>query len=215
MRRRAGRGLGVVAGVTAGLVVLVLAGRWLALPPAGAPEPAPSVTPTGRVRYLPPPPGTPPEPPPVAWSTVPAPPSGGPRRLAAGPIRLTLPSGWYGRAASDGGLLLVQAANFRLPARDVGEEPLTMAPGQVLLGLSDGVGPGTPVSTSPAIDASHFLHDGRVPVGRALARTAVRQDGLVLAIEAEFGSRHPSRSLIRQVNEVLGSLRLTAAQGGD
>jgi hypothetical protein len=205
------RGFGVAAGVIAGLAVLVLAGRWLALPSAGAPDPAPSVMHTGTVRYVAPPPGTPPEPPPVVWSIVPAASSGRPSHLTAGPIRLTLPSGWYGRATSDGGVLLVQAANFPLPARDVGEElPLTMTPGEVLLGLSDEVALDTAVSTSPTIGASHFLHDGRVPVGRALARTAVRQGGMVLSIEALFGSRHPPRSLIRQTNEVLTSLRLVA-----
>jgi hypothetical protein len=112
-------------------------------------------------------------------------------------------------------MLLVQAANFPLPARDVGQEPsVTMTPGQVLLGLSDAVGSATPVSTSPAIGASHFLHDGRVPVGRALARTAVRKDGMVFSIEALFGSRPPPRSLIRQANQVLTSLRLAGAQRG-
>jgi hypothetical protein len=98
-----------------------------------------------------------------------------------------------------------------LPARDVGEDlPFTMTRGQVLLGLSDEVGPDRPLSTSPAISASHFLHDGRVPVGRALARTAVRKGGMVVSIEALFGSRPPPRSLIRQANKVLTSLRLVA-----
>jgi hypothetical protein len=211
MRGLAGRGFGVVAGVVAGLVVLVLAGR-LAAPPAGTPNSVPSVTHTGTIRYIDPPPGTPPEPPSV-WSTMPAAPSGRPSRFTAGRVRLTLPPGWHGRVASDGRVLTVQAANFPLPARGIGEDPdLAMTPAQVLLTLSDGVGPAaTSISISPTIGEKDFLHDGRVPVGRALARTAVRRHGMVLYIDALFGSRLPPPSLVQQANKVLTSLRLTVA----
>jgi hypothetical protein len=69
--------------------------------------------------------------------------------------------------------------------------------------------PATPVSASPLIGASDFLHDGRVPVGRALAVKAVGKHGSILSISAEFGARPPAPSLLRQTNQLLASLTVT------
>jgi hypothetical protein len=101
-------------------------------------------------------------------------------------------------------------ANRRLTGP--GEDPIqAMTREQVVVTLSTGTGccPATPVSASPAIGASDFLHDGRVPVGRALAVKAVGKHGSILSISAEFGARPPAPSLLRQTNHLLASLTVT------
>ena len=114
----------------------------------------------------------------MTWSTVPDGHAGEPGRLTSGGVRLRLPGGWHGRTSSQGGLLVLQAANFALATRDRGKGPImSMTRGQVVVMLSTGTGccPGTRVSASPIIGASDFVHGGRVPRGQAFAEKAVRQ----------------------------------------
>ena len=211
MRWPPGRGLTLVAIVIVGLGVLVVAGRMLA-PRLGEPlviSTAP--TPTGTIRIVPLT-EQPSDPSRIQWSTVPAGSSGRPAQLTGGGVRLRLPGGWHGRTTSEGGLLTLQAANFVLATHDGGEDPITtMTRGQVVVTLSTGTAccPGTPVSASPTIDASDFLHGGRVPVGQARAVKAVRKHGEILYIEALFGARPPALSLLRQTNQLLTSLAET------
>jgi hypothetical protein len=211
MRWPPGRGWTVVAMVIAGLSVLVVAGRVLA-PGLGEPLVISTVPPpTGTIRIVPLT-EQPSDPPPMIWSTVPAASSGKLGRLTGGGVRLRLPGGWHGRTTSEGGRLVLQAANFVLATRDRGEDPTqAMTRGQVVVTLSTGTGccPGIPISASPAIAASDLLHDGRVPVGRALAVKAVRAHGSILSISAEFGARPPAPSLLRQTNHLLASLTVT------
>jgi hypothetical protein len=210
MRWPPGRGLTLVAIVIVGLGVLVVVGRMLA-PRLGEPlviSTAP--TPTGTIRIVPL--TEHPSEPPVTWSTVPAAPSGEQGQLTGGGVRLRLPSGWHGRTTSEGGLLTLQAANFVLATQDRGEDPIkAMTRGQVVVTLSTRTAccPGTPVSASPVIGASDFLHGGRVPVGQARAVKAVRKHGSILYIEALFGARPPAPSLLRQTNQLLTSLAET------
>ena len=209
MRWPPGRGWTVVAMVIAGLSVLVVAGRvlapWLSEPLVPSTLPPP----TGTIRIVPLT-EQPSEPPPMTWSTVPAAHSGEPGRLTGGGVRLRLPGGWHGRTSSQGGLLVLEAANFSLATQDRGEDPIqAMTRGQVVVTLSTGCCPATPVSASPVIGASDFLHDGRVPVGRALAVKAVRTHRSILSISAEFGARPPAPSLLRQTNHLLASLTVT------
>jgi hypothetical protein len=207
-----GRGLTVVViAIIVGLSVLVVAGRVLGPSLAELPDSSAAPAPTGTIRILPLT-DVPSEPPPMTWSTVPAARSGKPAQLAGGGVRLRLPGGWHGRTISEGGLLVLQAANFVLATQDRGEDPIqAMTRGQVVVSLSTGTGccPGIPVSASPAIGASDFLHDGRVPVSRALAVKAVRAHGSILSISAEFGARPPAPSLLRQTNHLLASLTVT------
>jgi hypothetical protein len=211
MRWPPGRGLTLVAIVVVGLGVLMVAGRMLA-PRLGEPlviSTAP--TPTGTIQIVPLT-EQPPDPPQIPWSTVPAGSSGKPAQLTGGGVRLRLPSGWHGRTTSEGGLLTLQAANFVLATQDRGEDPIkAMTRGQVVVTLSTRTRccPGTPVSASPAIGASDFVHGGRVPAGQARALTAVRKHGEILYIEALFGARPPAPSLLRQTNQLLASLAET------
>jgi hypothetical protein len=208
MRWLPGRGLTVVVSVIVGLSVLVVAGRVLAPTLVELPGRSTAPTPTGTIRILPLTDG-PSAPPPVTWSTVPAVSSGKPAQLTGGGVRLRLPGGWHGRTTSEGGLMVLQAANFMVATHDRGEDPIqAMTQGQVVVSLSTGTGccPGIPVSASPAIGVSDFLHDGRVPVGRALAVKAVRTHGSILSISALFGARPPAPSLLRQTNQLLASL---------
>jgi hypothetical protein len=148
----------------------------------------------------------------MTWSTVPAAHSGEPGRLTGGGVRLLLPGGWHGRTSSQGGLLVLQAANFVLATRDRGEGPImAMTRGQVVVMLSTGTGccPGTRVSASPTIGASDFVHGGRVPRGQAFAEKAVRKHGRILHISALFGARPPAPSLLRQTSQLLASLTVT------
>jgi hypothetical protein len=210
MRWPPGRGWTVVAIVIVGLSVLVVAGRMLALPPAEPPVTPTASTPSGTIRIVPL--TDVPSEPPIPWSTVAAASSGKPGQLTGGGVRLRLPGGWHGRTTSEGGLLVLQAANFVLATHHPGEDPIqAMTREQVVVTLSTGTGccPATPVSASPAIGGSDFLHDGRVPVGRALAVKAVRTHGSVLSIEALFGARPPAPSLLRQTNHLLASLTVT------
>jgi hypothetical protein len=211
MRWPPGRGLTVVVIVIVGLSVLVVAGRVLAPSLAELPGRPTAPTPTGTIRIVPLTDG-PSEPPPMTWSTVPAARSGKPAQLTGGGVRLRLPGGWHARTTSEGGLLMLQAANFVLATQDRGEDPITaMTQGQVVVTLSTGTGccPGTSVSASPVIGATDFLRDGRVPVGRALAVKAIRTPGSILSISAEFGARPPAPSLLRQTNQLLASLTVT------
>jgi hypothetical protein len=210
MRWPPGRGWTVVAMVIAGLSVLVVAGRVLA-PGLGEPLVISTVPPpTGTIRIVPLT-EQPSDPPPMTWSTVPAAHSGEPGRLTGGGVRMLLPGGWHGRTSSEGGLRILQAANF-VATQDRGEDPIkAMTRGQVVVTLSTGTRccPGTPVSASPAIGASDFVHGGRVPAGQARALTAVRKHGEILYIEALFGARPPAPSLLRQTNQLLASLAET------
>jgi hypothetical protein len=208
MRWPPGRGVTVVAIVIVGLSVLVVAGRMLALPPAEPPVTPTASTPSGTIRIVPL--TDVPSEPPIPWSTVAAASSGKPGQLTGGGVRLRLPGGWHGRTTSEGGLLVLQAANFVLATHDRGQDPIqAMTQEQVVVTLSTGCCPATPVSASPVIGASDFLHDGRVPVGRALAVRAVGKHGSILSISAEFGARPPAPSLLRQTNQLLASLTVT------
>jgi hypothetical protein len=210
MRWPPGWGLTVVAIVIVGLSVLLVAGRMLALPPAEPPVTPTASTPTGTIRIVPL--TDVPSEPPMTWSTVPAASSGKPGQLTGGGVRLRLPGGWHGRTTSEGGLLVLQAANFVLATHDRGEDPIkAMTRGQVVVTLSTGTGccPATSVSASPAMAASDFLHDARVPVGRALGVKAVGKHGSILSISAEFGARPPAPSLLRETNHLLASLTVT------
>jgi hypothetical protein len=210
MRWPPGRGFTVVAAVIVGLSVLVVAGRMLALPPAEPPLIPAAPTPTGTIRLIPLT-DAPSEPPPITWSTVPAARSGKPAQLTGGGARLRLPGGWQGRTTSEGGLLILQAANFSL-AHDRGEDPIkAMTQGQVVVTLSTGTGccPAIPISASPTIGASDFRHDGWAQVGRPLAMKAVRTHGRIFFISARFGARPPAPSLLRQTNQLLASLTVT------
>jgi hypothetical protein len=210
MRWPPGRGLTVVAIVIVGLSVLVVAGRMLALPPAERPVTATASTPTGTIRIVPL--TEQPSEPPIPWSTVPAASSGKPAQLTGGGVRLRLPGGWHGRTSSEGGLLTLQAANFSLATHDRGQDPIqAMTREQVVVTLSTGTGccPAPPVSASPVIGASDFLHGGQVPVGRAFAVKSVRTHGSILYIEALVGARPPAASLLRQTNQLLASLTVT------
>jgi hypothetical protein len=211
MRWPPGRGWTVVAIVIAGLSVLVVAGRMLAPRLAESPGISAAPTPSGTIRIVPLT-KQPPDPPPMTWSTVPAATSGKPGQLTGGGVRLRLPSGWHGRTTSEGGLLILQAANFSLATQDRGEDPImAMTRGMVVVTLATGTGccPGTRVSASPTIGASDVLHGGRVPVGRALAVKVVRRHGSVLDISALFGARPPPPSLLRQTNQLLASLTVS------
>ena len=211
MRWPPGRGWTVVAVVIVGLSVLVVAGRMLASSLGEPPLMSAAPTPTGTIRTVSPPIELPSEPP-MTWSTVPAASSGKPAQLTGGGVQLRLPGGWHGRTTSEGGLLVLQAANFVLATHHPGEDPIqAMTREQVVVTLSTGTGccPATPVSASPAIGGSDFLHDGRVPVGQALAVKAVRKHGSILSIEALFGARPPAPSLLRQTNHLLASLTVT------
>jgi hypothetical protein len=201
------QGVAVVATVILGLGVLVIAGRTLA-PPAMESEAPPPPT-TGVIRHVSPPPGTTPEPT-TAWSIVSGGPSGTSRRLAAGGVRLTLPPGWHGRSSTEGRGLVLQGANFSLAPRGDGEDPiLAMTRQQVLVTVSDAVDLSIAVSAFPTIGESDFLHDGRVPVGYALARKRVHKDGRILSIEVLFGSGPPAPPLLRRTNRLLTSLTVT------
>jgi hypothetical protein len=211
MRWPPGRGWTVVAIVIAGLSVLVVAGRMLAPRLAESPGVATPPTPSGTIRIVPLT-EQPSDPPPMTWSTVPAATSGKPGQLTGGGVRLRLPDGWHGRTTSEGGLLILQAANFSLATQDRGEDPImAMTRGMVVVTLATGTGccPGTRVSASPTIGASDVLHGGRVPVGRALAVKVVRRHGSVLDISALFGARPPPPSLLRQANQLLASLTVS------
>jgi hypothetical protein len=211
MRWPPGRGLTLVAIVVVGLGVLVVAGRMLAPRLGESPVISTAPTPTGTIRIVPLT-EQPPDPPPTPWSTVLAASSGKPGHLTGGGVRLRLPGGWHGRTSSEGGLLTLQAANFLLAIQDRGEDPIkAMTRGQVVVTLSTRTRccPGTPVSASPVIGASDFLHGGRVPVGQARAVKAVRKHGEILYIEALFGARPPAPSLLRQTNQLLTSLTET------
>ena len=140
MRWPPGRGLTVVVIVIVGLSVLVVAGRVLAPSLAELPGRPTAPTPTGTIRIVPLTDG-PSEPPPMTWSTVPAARSGKPAQLTGGGVRLRLPGGWHARTTSEGGLLMLQAANFVLATQDRGEDPLqAMTQGQVVVSLSTGRG---------------------------------------------------------------------------
>ena len=207
MRWPPGWGLTVAAIVIVGLSVLVVAGRMLAPSLDEAPVMSTAPTPTGTIRTVPL--TDPPSEPPMTWATVPAASSGKPAQLTGDGARLRLPGGWHGRTTSEGGPLILQAANFVLSTQDPGEDPIkNMTRGQVVVTLSTG-GPATPVSASSTIGASDFLHDGRVPLGQALAVKAVRKHGKILYIEALFGARSPAPSLLRQTNQLLTSLTET------
>jgi hypothetical protein len=210
MRWPPGRGLTVVVIVVVGLSVLVVAGRMLAPSLGESPLMSTVPTPTGTIRVVPL--TDVPSEPPMTWSTGPAASLGKPAQLMGGGVRLRLPGGWHGRTTSEGGLLVLQAANFVLATHDRGQDPIqAMTRGQVVVTLSTGTGccPAIPVSASPVIGASDFLHGGRVPVGRALAAKAVRKHGSILYISAEFGARPPAPSLLRQTNHLLASLTVT------
>jgi hypothetical protein len=210
MRWMPGQGLTVVAIVIVGLSVLVVAGRMLA-PSLGESPGTTAPPPTGTIRIVPLT-EQPSDPPPMTWSTVPAGSSGKPGRLTGGGVRLRLPGGWHGRTSSEGGLLVLQAANFSLVTQDRGEDSImAMTRGQVVVTLSTGTGccPGTRVSASPAIGASDLVHGGRVPRGQAFAVKAVRRHGRILHISALFGARPPAPSLLRQTNQLLASLTVT------
>ncbi|HTE69296.1 MAG TPA: hypothetical protein VK942_11140 [Actinomycetes bacterium] len=197
--------------VIVGLSVLVVAGRMLGSSLGEPPVMSAAPTPTGTIRTISPPIDLP-SGPPMTWSTVPAASSGKPAQLTGGGVQLRLPGGWHGRTTSEGGLLVLQAANFVLATHHPGEDPIqAMTREQVVVTLSTGTGccPATPVSASPAIGGSDFLHDGRVPVGRALAVKAVRTHGSILSSEALFGARPPAPSLLRQTNHLLASLTVT------
>jgi hypothetical protein len=210
MRLPPGRGLTVVVIVIVGLSVLVVAGRMLAPTLAESPVGSTPPTPTGTIWTVPL--NDVPSEPPIPWSTVPAASSGKPAQLTGGGVGLRLPGGWHGRTSSEGGLLILQAANFSLATHDRGEDPIqAMTGGQVVVTLATGTGCclATPVSASPIIGPSDFLHGGRVPVGRALAIKAVRKHGRILYIEVLFGARPPAASLLRQTNQLLASLTMT------
>jgi hypothetical protein len=210
MRWPPGRAVTVAAMVIVGLSVLVVAGRMLAPSLDEAPISSTAPTPTGTIRIAPL--TDVPSEPPAHWSTVPAAPSGKPAHLTGGGVRLRLPSGWHGQASSEGGTLILQAANFLLATQDRGVDPITaMTQEEVVVTLATGTGccPGTPVSASPAIGASDFLHGGRVPAGQALAEKAVRRHGRILSIEVLFGARSAAPSLLRQTNQLLASLTVT------
>jgi hypothetical protein len=210
MRWPPGRGWTVVAIVIAGLSVLVVAGRMVAPRLAESPGVATPPTPTGTIRIVPLT-AQPPEPP-MTWSTVPATAPGEPGRLTGGGVRLRLPDGWHGRTTSEGGLLILQAANFSLATQDRREDPIkAMTQGQVVVTLSTGTGccPAISISASPTIGASDFRHDRRVPVGRPLAMKAVRTHGRIFFINALFGARPPPPSLLRQANQLLASLTVS------
>jgi hypothetical protein len=199
------QGVAVVATVMLSLGVLVIAGRTLAPPamPPGEPAPPPA---TGSIRYVPPPPGTTPEPT-TAWSIVPSGPSGRSRQLEAGDVRLTLPPGWHGRSSTEGHVLILQGANFSLAPRGNGQEPVNaMTREHVVVTVSDAVDLTTAISAFPTIGESDFLHDGRVPAGRAFARKRVQKDGRILSVEVLFGIGPPVPSLLRQTNLLLTSL---------
>jgi hypothetical protein len=156
------RGLTVVAIVIVGSSVLVVAGRMLAFPPTERPVTATASTPTGTIRIVPLT-EQPSEPPPMTWATVPAASSGKPAQLTGGGVRRWLRGGWHGRTTSEGGLLTLQAANFMLATHDRGQDPIqAMTREQVVVTLSTGTGccPALPVSASPVIAASDFLHGG-------------------------------------------------------
>jgi hypothetical protein len=211
MRWPPGRGWTVVAMVIAGLSVLLVSGRMLAPGLGESPVMSTAPPPTGTIRIVPLT-EVPSDPPPTTRSTVPAAPSGKPGQLTGGGVRLRLPGGWHGRTSSEGGLRVLQAANFSLATRDRGEDPImAMSRGQVVVTLATGTGccPGTRVSASPAIAASDFLHGGRVPVGRALAEKVVHKHSRILHISALFGARPPAPSLLRQANQLLASLTVT------
>jgi hypothetical protein len=210
MRWPPGRGLTVVVIVLVGLSVLVVAGRMLAPSLGEPPVMSTAPTPTGTIRIVPL--TDVPSEPPMTWSTVPAASSGKPAQLTGGGVRLRLPGGWHGRTTSEGGLFVLQAANFLLATRDPSEDPIkAMTREQVVVTLSTGTGccPAPPVSASPVIGASDFLHGGQVPVGRAFAVKAVRTHGSILYIEALFGARPSAASLLRQTNQLLASLTVT------
>jgi hypothetical protein len=210
MRWQPGRGLIVVAIVLVGLSVLVVAGRMLAPRLGESPVRSKAPPPSGTIRIVPL--TDVPSEPPIPWSTVPAAPSGKPAQLTGGGVRLRLPGGWHGRTSSEGGLRILQAANFVLATQDRGEDPIqAMTLGQVVVTLSTGTGccPAPPVSASPVIGASDFLHGGQVPVGRAFAVKAVRTHGSILYIEALFGARPSAASLLRQTNQLLASFTVT------
>jgi hypothetical protein len=209
MRWLPGQRLIVAAIVLVGLSVLVVAGRMLAPRLAESPVISAAPTPTRTIRTSSPPSELPSEPP-MTWSTVPATPSGKPSQLTGGGARLRLPGGWHGRTTTtEDGLLILQAANFVLAAHDRGEDTIkAMTRGQVVVTVEPGV-PATPVSASPTIGAADFHHDGRVPLGRALAEKAIRRHGRVFYISALFGARPPAPSLLRQTNQLLASLTVT------
>ena len=209
MRWPTRRGLTVVAIVIVGLSVLVVAGRILAPSQAESPVMSAAPTPTGTSRTISSPTELPSEPP-MTWSTVPAASSGKPGQLTGPGARLRLPAGWHGRTTTtEDGLLILQAANFVLAAHERGEDPIkAMTREQVVVTVQAGV-PAIPVSASPTIGASDFRHDGRVPVGRALAEKAVRRHGRIFYISALFGARPPAPSLLRQTNQLLASLTVT------
>jgi hypothetical protein len=208
MRWPAGRGVGVVAIVLVGGSVLVVAGRMLAPGLAESPVRSAAPPPTGTIQTVSPPTELPAEPP-MTWSTVPAAPSGTPGQLTRGGVRLRLPGGWHGRTTTEGGLLVLQATNFVLAARDRGQDPITaMTREQVVVTVQAG-GPAVPVSPAPTVGASDFVHGDRVPLGRALAAKAVRKDGRSFYVSALFGAQPPARSLLGQTNQLLASLTVT------
>ena len=204
MRWPPGRGFTVVATVIVALGFLVVAGRMLAPAPAESPVTSAAPTPTGTIQVVSPPPDLSSEP--MTWSTVPAAESGEPGQLTAGGARLRLPRGWHGRTTTEG-LLILQAANFSWRDHDRSEGPVNaMTSEQVVVTVSDTGDPAIPVSTSPTIGESDFVHDGRAPVGGALAETAVRKHSRVFYISALFGALQPAPSLLRQTNQLLASL---------
>jgi hypothetical protein len=210
MRWPAGQGFGVVATVLVGLGVLVVAGRMLAPGLAESPVRSAAPPPTGTIRTVSPPTDLPAEPP-MTWSTVPAAPSGTPGQLTRGGVRLRLPGGWHGRTTTEEhGLRILQAANFVLATGDRGQDPITaMTREQVVVTVQALAAPPAPVTPAPTVGASDFVHDGRVPLGRALAAKAVRKDGRSFYVSALFGAQPPARSLLGQTNQLLASLTVT------
>ena len=149
-------------------------------------------------------------------------------RLERNGISIEIPGGWDGRllfrepSGRDG--VIFQVADFMLPANSGFDRPRARRLGQedpikamdeaaVLLTVIDGAERGSPAPRPLTLGALAPVHGARVPAGHIVARGNFCVDARCVSVEVDFGGVDAPRELVRSVDEVLSSLRVTATSG--
>ena len=150
-------------------------------------------------------------------------------RLARNGISVSVPEGWDGRVmfreptGRDG--VMLQVANFVLPANEGLEPPRELPPGEedpikamgsghalVMIGepaswdRTPDPGAGPPAPEPLTVADLTPVNGPRIPVGHSLAEGSFCFGSRCLEVEVDFGAAHPADALVQRVDDVLASL---------
>jgi hypothetical protein len=143
--------------------------------------------------------------------------------LSRNGVSVRVPDDWDGRILyrdqTGGWGVILQIANFGLPANEGLEPPIELAPGKedpikamtdgdVLVTIATDEPNGTATRSPITIADLRPVTGPRVPRGHRLAAESFCSAGSCVRVEVDFGGRSPNAALERRVEDVLASISI-------